>query len=93
MQLVSYFARLSVRHLNCQNSIQTNVRSFATLSWALGSLGVKYKPGEAKKDESAFKRLNLVSTLLVSEADDDFRLLSNRRLFKLVSFYIVVDDS
>jgi hypothetical protein len=81
---VSYFTRLTVRHLNCENKIQTNVRSLATLSWALGSLGVKYRPDEAKKDPSAFKKLHLVSPLVVSEDDGDFRKLSSRRLFKLV---------
>lgn len=67
--------------------IQASIRTFATLSWALGSLGVKYRPGEAKKDDSAFKRLNLVTKVVVSEAQEDFhfRLLSNRRLLKLVS--------
>jgi hypothetical protein len=62
-----------------------NVRSFATLSWALGALGVKYRPNEYNKDPSAFKKLHLVSPLVVSEDDGDFRKLSSRRLFKLVS--------
>jgi hypothetical protein len=64
-----------------------NVRSFATLSWALGSLGVKYRPDEDKKDPLAFKKLHLVTPLIVSEDDGDFRKLSTRRLLKLVSVF------
>lgn len=85
-EMISHFARRLVHHLNSgrlEDVSTLGVGDVATLIWALGELGVKYRPDE-DTSTSPHRRLHLVKSLPFL-GGNQLIVLSNSRFIKMVS--------
>ena len=90
-EMISHFSRRLVHHLNSgrrEDVESLGVGDVATLVWALGELGVKYRPGE-DTSTAPHRRLHLVKDLLFP-GSGQLVVLSNSRYIKMVSDVAVV---